>query len=44
MAAILMLESGYEAADVKARIQNIRPKSLTSSVQVNYLTQQYAYE
>lgn len=44
MAAILMLESGYEAADVKARIQSIRPKSLTSPVQVNYLTQQYAYE
>ena len=43
MAAILVLESGYEAADVKARIQRIRPKSLTSPVQVNYLIEQYAY-
>ena len=44
MAAILMLESGYDAADIKAQIQRIRPKSLTSVVQVNYLMQQYAYE
>lgn len=44
MAAILMLESGYDAADIKAQIQRIRPKSLTSPVQVNYLMQRYAYE
>jgi protein-tyrosine phosphatase len=44
MAAILMLELGYASAQVKAQIQQIRPKALTSPVQVNYLIQQYAYE
>lgn len=44
MAAILMLELGYAPAQVKSQIQLIRPKSLTSSVQVNYLSKQYAYE
>lgn len=44
MAAILMLELGYAPAQVKSQIQLIRPKSLTSPVQVNYLVKQYAYE
>lgn len=44
MAAILMLELGYKAAEIRAQIQKIRPKALTSPVQVNYLVQQYAYE
>ncbi|MGM7739083.1 phosphatase domain-containing protein [Yersinia enterocolitica] len=44
MAAILMLELGYAPAQVKSQIQLIRPKSLTSPVQVNYLIKQYAYE
>ncbi|MDU1953271.1 MULTISPECIES: tyrosine-protein phosphatase [Enterobacteriaceae] len=43
MAAILMLELGYAPAQVKSQIQLIRPKSLTSPVQVNYLIKQYAY-
>ena len=44
MAAILMLELGYAPAQVKSQIQLIRPKSLTSPVQVNYLIKQYTYE
>ena len=44
MAAILMLELGYAPGQVKAQIQQIRPKALTSPVQVNYLIEQYAYE
>ncbi|WP_179154524.1 tyrosine-protein phosphatase [Citrobacter freundii] len=43
-AAILMLELGYASAQVKTQIQQIRPKALTSPVQVDYLTKQYAYE
>jgi Predicted protein-tyrosine phosphatase len=43
MAAILMLELGYAPAQVKAQIQQIRPKALTSPVQVNYLIQHYSY-
>lgn len=43
MAAILMLELGYASAEVKARIQHIRPKSLTSAVQVGYLVEHYSY-
>jgi hypothetical protein len=37
MAAVLMLESGYQPAQVKKQVQLIRPKSLTSPVQVSYL-------
>jgi tRNA threonylcarbamoyl adenosine modification protein (Sua5/YciO/YrdC/YwlC family) len=44
MAAILMLELGYASTQVKTQIQQIRPKALTSPVQVNYLIEQYAYE
>lgn len=44
MAAILMLELGYAPAQVKTQIQQIRPKSLTSPVQVNYLIEQYDYK
>ena len=44
MAAILMLESGYAPAQVKKQIKIIRPRSLTSPVQVNYLNKQYGYE
>ncbi|KEY57876.1 hypothetical protein SRDD_33560 [Serratia sp. DD3] len=44
MAAILMLELGYAPVQVKTQIQLIRPKSLTSPVQVNYLVKKYAYE
>ena len=43
MAAILMLELGYAPTQVKTQIQQIRPKSLTSAVQDNYLIEQYAY-
>ena len=43
MAAILMLESGYDAKDAKAQIQHLRPKSLTSPVQVNYLVNHYSF-
>ena len=43
MSAILMLESGYAPAQVKAQIQDLRPKSLTSPVQVNYLVEHYSF-
>ncbi len=43
MAAILMLELGYAPAQVKAQIQDLRPKSLTSPVQVNYLVEHYSF-
>jgi protein-tyrosine phosphatase len=44
MAAILMLESGYLPAQVKKQVQLIRPKSLTSPVQVSYLNRRYGYQ
>ncbi|AOV09932.1 TPA: tyrosine-protein phosphatase [Klebsiella michiganensis] len=44
MAAVLMLESGYQPAQVKKQVQLIRPKSLTSPVQVNYLCKRYGYQ
>ena len=44
MAAILMLESGYDAREIKAKIQQLRPKSLTSLVQVNYLVNHYSFD
>ncbi|HBQ3941385.1 TPA: tyrosine-protein phosphatase [Klebsiella pneumoniae] len=44
MAAVLMLESGYQPAQVKKQVQLIRPKSLTSPVQVNYLGKRYGYQ
>ena len=43
MAAILMLELGYAPAQVKSQIPLIRPKSLTSPVQANYLIKHYTY-
>lgn len=43
MAAILMLELGYDADFVRTQIQQIRPKSLKSAVQVAYLENRYAY-
>lgn len=43
MAAILMLELGYAPALVKTQIQTLRPKSLTSPVQVNYLVEHYSF-
>ncbi|EGL2796208.1 tyrosine-protein phosphatase [Klebsiella pneumoniae] len=44
MAAVLMLESGYQPAQVKKQVQLIRPKSLTSPVQVNFLSKRYGYQ
>lgn len=44
MAAILMLESGYDAQEIKTKIQQLRPKSLKSPVQVNYLVKHYSFD
>lgn len=43
MAAILMLSAGFEPEVVKAKIQQIRPKSLKSVVQVEYLKLNHGY-
>ncbi len=43
MAAILMLELGYAPAQIKAQIQHLRPKALTSPVQVSYLVEHYSF-
>ena len=43
MAAILMLAIGYKPGQVKSEIQRIRPNSLKSQVQVNYLIERHGY-
>lgn len=43
MAAILLLESGYAPSQVKALVQEVRPKALTLEPHVNYLNKHYSF-